>query len=172
MYGMDPRLPIDNIAGVAVETPQKSGNELASGIKELHKLVRENIISAQQKQKEQFDKHHRPAGAELDVGKWVWKKDTSKPEPGTSPKLRLAYTGPFRIVEKSSTLNRIIVHVSDKENKKIHAHIGQLKPYVGDINRPDLEEEEFIIEEILQEKTEGSNKHYLVRWAGYTKSFD
>src|SRR5262249_39383002 len=118
MYGYDPRLPIDNIlvpANTRVRTPRTEADHVKDSLRELHDTVRANIELEQVEQKKEYNKHHRPVGPEMDVGKWVWKKITDKPEPGTSAKLRLAYTGPFVILEKTTPLNRIIAHVSNRE---------------------------------------------------------
>jgi hypothetical protein len=135
--------------------------------------MKQNIAKAQEQMKNYFDKKHKEVSHELDVGKLVWRRVSQQQMPGTSRKLQLAWTGPYKIIAAPTTLNRVIEHVNRKEQSVV-VHVEQLKPY-RDENlelAEDAEEDEHLVEEILQERVRNGKKEYLIRWAGYTKKFD
>jgi hypothetical protein len=191
--GSEPMMPVDaallgkasgttsNIAGdllLIQETMKKGAEEIAARLTEARGRMTAALEVAQQKQKVHFDKDHKAPGDQLKVGTKVL-CENHMAAPGTSPKLRRPWEGPWEVVEAPSNLNRIIRHCSNPDKKK-RVHVSQLKVFQEKkIERPSVEnskeqkgegeEEELEVEDIMQEKVEQGQRLFLVKWKGHTK---
>ena len=129
--------------------------------------VKRNILEAQTRQKEQFDKSHKPADAALGVGKRVMLEAAASAFPGLNRNLARRWKGPYIIKQERGDVNRLIQHEKNAEDVQ-EVHIARLKPYFwrGDGVTYD-------VKEILQERlVEGSKLEYLVRLDGSTARGD
>ncbi len=103
--------------------------------------------------------------------------DVKKPQfPGASTKLHSPWKGPYEIIEKCGDVNRKICSVANPDDVQL-VHVERIKPFIereepqprrrggaGGQQGPDVYE----VDEILQEREEGGEKQYLVKWKGFT----
>jgi hypothetical protein len=143
--------------------------ELHEELAETLKAVQENAKKAQEQQKAHFDKNRKDVGRRMDVGRLVLMKKRTLDYAGTSAKLQRPWAGPYRVVEKTSDVNRVIQHVNNPE-QRITVHVSQLKPFIGREEDIELPEGEWEVQDILEEReVRPGEVEYLVRWAGHTK---
>ena len=127
-YEMQP-----NFSSLAVEDPEslshplQKANVRKSALGALVEKVHQRITQASRKNKATYDLRRKHL--EFDVGEWVWKKNfvqSSAPE-SIAGKLCKKYTGPFKIVKKTSP---IIYQLCDESGADIGVwHVSDLKPY-------------------------------------------
>ena len=191
--GSEPMMPVDaallgqasgttsNIAEdllLIQETMKNGAEETAARLTEARGRMTAALEVAQRQQEVHFDKDHKAPGDQLKVGTKVLCENHTA-APGTSPKLRRPWEGPWEVVEAPSNLNRIIRHCSNPDKKK-RVHVSQLKVFhEKKIERPSVEnskeqkgegeEEELEVEDIMQEKVEQGQRLFLVKWKGHTK---
>lgn len=178
-HGREAFLPIDRVLGAKNDARHhadapKAVLELAKDIEETLKSVRKNVQKAQEKQKKHFDKNRKDVDKLLDVGCQVLMKKRAVEFEGISSKLQRAWTGPFRVIEKTSEVNRVIEHVNRQDGSKpINVHVSQLKPFIKPREeRESTPEDHFEIQEIVGERERDGKVEYRVRWAGYSKRYD
>jgi hypothetical protein len=177
-HGCEAFLPIDRICGakdkVQNANTHKAVKELGKEIEEALEDVRKNAKKAQEKQKKHFDKNRKDADGLMEVGCQVFMKKRAVEFEGTSSKMRNSWTGPFRIIKKTSEVNRVIEHVNRKDGSKtITVHVSQLKPFTEPREKSEsTPEDHYEVQEIVGERERNGKVEYRVRWAGYTKRDD
>jgi hypothetical protein len=60
----------------------------------------------------------------------------------------------------------------DLENRivKDEVHISNLRPYLTITDEVELDEDEYIVEELINRRGTKSKREYLVKWSGYLRS--
>ena len=127
-FGREAELPMDiNLLDPPPET-HKSIPECVSDLQKklhlIHEIADTNIQLAQEKMKRNFDKKARPVNFE--VGDLVYLK-TPKVKPGLSKKLQKLWSGPFKLIEKSSPVNFYIRDVENLKKTKGPIHVNRFK---------------------------------------------
>ena len=183
MYGRDPDVPSDIVKGLrlSVNGPKNViqwRDTLLETLKEAYNFVREELSSAQQKQKEAYNKKHRKK--EYKIGDQVMMFDPKTPE-GLTPKLVRKWQGPFKIQEVTGQQTYKLV---DSEGNQFPStvHVQRLKPFttrqVDDQPQDEDEEEKNKVDETEQYEVEAicgkrivdHKIEYLVKWKGYPDS--
>jgi hypothetical protein len=110
----------------------------------------------------------------MEVGCQVLIKNCAIEFEGISSKLQRAWTGPFRIIEKTSEVNRVIEHVNRQDGTNpIKVHVSQLKPFIQPREeRESTPADHLEIQEIVAERERNGKIEYRVRWAGYSKRYE
>jgi transposase InsO family protein len=164
-------LRIESSSNQRVDTLIKKLDEIAVKIKE-------NIKSAQERQKAFYDKGHREVT--FNVGDQVL-LDRSRLNLDAfsnlkKDKLKLRWLGPFEILER---IGKVAYRLKLPPSSNAHSvfHVSALKTYVrADDGRsyeqpgPIIvkEQEEYEVEEVMDERVRRRRKEYLVRWRGYS----
>jgi hypothetical protein len=89
--------------------------------------------------------------------------------PGHSNKLQFFFSGPYRVLE---VLSDSRYRLRDLENRivKDEVHISNLRPYLTITDEVELEEDEYIVEELIDRRGTKSKREYLVKWRGYPRN--
>jgi hypothetical protein len=89
--------------------------------------------------------------------------------PGHSNKLQFFFSGPYRVLE---VLSDSRYRLRDLENRivKDEDHISNLRPYLTITDEVELEEDEYIVEELINRRGTKAKREYLVKWRGYPRS--
>jgi hypothetical protein len=89
--------------------------------------------------------------------------------PGHSNKLQFFFSGPYRVLE---VLSDSRYRLRDLENRIVEdeVHISNLRPYLTITDEVELEEDEYIGEELINRRGTESKREYLVKWRGYPRS--
>ena len=95
-------------------------------------LVRHNVQLAQQKRKQYFDQ--KAKDRTFEVGERVWLLTPQKRK-GKYTKLLHFWHGPFRIVEKTSSVNYRLTSC-DERRRTFVIHVNRLKTYVDPVDQP------------------------------------
>ena len=127
--GRETDLPVDLLyPPPSVESDDRSTNEyvaeLKYRLKTVHKMARNSLMEAGQKQKLAYDR--KVSKHTCKVGDALWLRSYAKPK-GLSRKLQLRWEGPFKIVGKISDLTYKIQRSRKADFKVIH--FNRLKPY-------------------------------------------
>ena len=125
MHGREPRLPID----VAYDLPKNFVEDFDTRFTEARGLVKQNLMEARLKQKQQYDKKHR--NIEFDVGQKVLIYSKTK-KVGLSSKLLNLYYGPYVIIKK---LGPVTYSCQDIRTQKMtKSHVSRMKMFyeIGD----------------------------------------
>lgn len=94
-----------------------------------------------------------------------------KHDPSRSKKLAARYQGPYRIV-KISKSGQSLTLTHFKYNSTIERHVSLVKPYRQEEERLIEDEDEYEVEEIVEEKEEGGTKYYKVRFMHFPPEND
>jgi hypothetical protein len=88
-----------------------------------------------------------------------------RPMSGHSNKLQFFFSGPYRVLE---VLSDSQYRLRDLENRiaKDEVHISNLQPYLTITDEVELEEDEYIVEELINRRGTKSKREYLVKWRG------
>ncbi|KAL1424205.1 hypothetical protein MTO96_020416 [Rhipicephalus appendiculatus] len=128
VYGRDPVLPLDVVYSRRELEELKEESSYFTLVRERLQKARElaatHIRLAQEKQKQQFDKHHKDIVFER--GQLVLLK-----APPSGVKTTTLYTGPHKIVNKLSPVNYEI-ELADNMGSDI-VHVEKLRPYLSPI---------------------------------------
>jgi len=151
LYGREPRLPID----VSLLPPREISPSIAEHrarvvehIEIAHRIAKENIQRAQQRTKDNHDKHAVPLKYKLGDCVWVY---TPKNHKGLSKKLAHNFHGPYRIVQFLSLVH-CILRATDNRRISTTVHISRMKPYVDPASRPIREPLEDVDDPFLAEE--------------------
>jgi hypothetical protein len=89
--------------------------------------------------------------------------------PGHSNKFHFFFSGPYRVLE---VLSHSRYRLRDLENRivKDEVHISNLRPYLIITDEFELEEDEYIVEELINRRGTKAKREYLVKWRGYPRS--
>jgi hypothetical protein len=89
--------------------------------------------------------------------------------PGHSNKLQFFYSGPYRVQE---VLSDSRYKLRDLENRLIkdEIHISNLRPYHTITDEEKVEDDEYLVEELLQRRKKGGRTEFLVKWRGYPRN--
>ena len=149
-------------------------------LEELHQMLQEEIIAAQDRYQKPADSKRMPA-PEFEIGGEAMVKAKFFRSHCPTPKLSERYFGPYKIIGKVGTLNYVlklpdelrgihpVFHVSMLEPVERHDFPGRDEPLPAPIV-VDFELE-YEIDQVLDSKINRRFKHsplrYLVRWTGY-----
>jgi len=89
--------------------------------------------------------------------------------PNHTNKLQFFYSGPYRV---QRVLSNSRYKLRDLENRlvKDEVHISNLRPYHTITDEDAVEEDEYLVEELLQRRGSGAKTEYLVKWRGIAGS--
>jgi hypothetical protein len=175
-YGYNPTFSID-LKKSSLSVPV--ANELAERLSEMHDVLRDNLILAQNQQAKYYDAKHKPL--QFDIGDMVWLLSTNIKTARPSKKLDWKRLGPFPIVKR---IGIQAYQLRLPLSMKIHNvfHVSLLEPYTasdipGRVPPPpppiylDTQDEpEYEVEEILDSRRRRRALQYLVKWKGYPVS--
>ncbi len=163
-----------------VDMKSDTARDLVVNLDELHTFLREEILIAQKRYKEQADRSRIPH-PDFPIGSEVYVLAKHIRSTRPTPKFSETYLGPFKVIERPGTLSYKLQ--LPKYLSLIHPvfHVSQLEPRTpnvipGRIQDPEppiiIEgEEEYDVAEILDSKMDRRFKRsplrYYVRWAGY-----
>ena len=146
---------------------------VAEGLK-LREEIKSEIDQSQEKQKYYYDKGRKESSFE--VGDLVMLNNP------VAKKLESKWTGPYKIIDKTSNLN---VKISLPNSSRTHGivHISRLKKVEDKTDQQvisvskQIQDEEFELEKILDKKKMKSNDgkvrtYYLIKWKNYDNSYN
>ena len=181
LYGFNPRTPID--VAVAPFLPKvPAAIDRAARIKNAISFARDRLLTAQQRQARNADRHRREAA--FNVGDQVLLSTEGLQLKHGTNKLCSRFIGPFAV---SKVVNRnAYTLVLPPQLQALHPtfNIEKLKPYRDgraafpdrpqrydrpppDIERDSNGDEQFHVERVLAKRTTRRSKQYLVAWKGY-----
>ncbi|GJX98930.1 putative nucleotidyltransferase, ribonuclease H [Tanacetum coccineum] len=137
VYSAQPRGPLDLMSFPVSGSVPKKVHDFVEGLREVHKAVRDNLVRANSKYKQDADQKRRQV--DFEAGDFVWAVLTKDRFPvGEYNKLSAKKIGPLEIVEKiNSNAYRLKlpshIRCSDVFNVK------HLLPYHGDSSDDDLD---------------------------------
>ena len=129
-HGYDARLPIDEVLGNRGEhygDVHQYAAELVERLQQVHRRVKEILeeVNKQRKEDELLSKI-----LNLQVGDQVWMHDPSTAV-GENKKLKTRWTGPYKIIEKKSS----VVYVIERNGHAYSVNVTRLKrAYINDEN--------------------------------------
>ena len=177
MYGVQPRMPINQKIMVKMDAP--TAKKFITEMQEALHRARENILKAQEAQKCQSDKHRQ--SHKFKEGDLVLLNNKNLRTPDESAKLRLRFIGPFRIVKQMSPDN---FKLDLPDNLRIHNnfHVNLLKPYIPNdsalfpnqtVSPPEpiqmIGHVEYEVERIIDIRRRHRRTQYLIKWKGYSE---
>jgi len=135
MFGRDPQMPVDialnNVPGIDLSVDDYR-SRIIYRVERARKVARENIVRAQKRQQDNYEKLGHPREFMLGDQVWVF---TPKVVKGTAKKFAHNWYGPFRVIEKISPLNYRIRSNSGKKVEQI-VHILRMKKFIGGTQTP------------------------------------
>ena len=170
-YGYHPRF--DQFNFNKVENP--AAEDLATRLSERHTLMKDKLLEAQGKQKDNADKS-RKAHPVINIGDKVWLLRRNLKTNRPCDKLDFRRLGPFSVVKQ---INDVAFRLELPPSMKIHPvfHVSLLEPYKASsipgrsqAPPPPVEvegTEEFEVSEILDSRIIRRKLEYLVHWQGY-----
>lgn len=132
---------------------------------------RDAMQGAQDRQKQQADKHRREPEEELAVGKYALVRRRKVPK----EKLGRLWDGPFKILKRHGNTAQLQLPPDSKAFSTYN--VSRLKPYHGELPDtawdPDTTEDPvYDVEELYGHACHGGKWSYAVRWVGYTEEDD
>ena len=152
----------------------------AEDMGKLHETLRTEMVSAQLRMKEYYDKHRKP-DPDLKSGDMVWFLPRNVHTTRPCKKLDYKKIGPFKILAKIGTSAYKLEFPPDM---KIHntIHISLLEPYEDNkfpsqklLPPPPIEiagENEYELEEIIDSRLHYNKLQYRAKWIGYSPEHD
>jgi hypothetical protein len=149
--------------------------QLAHQISDVVQLGRSNMLKAQEKKKNDANKHRRPV--DFDVGDKVFLTMKSWTTERPSGKLDNQMAGPYKILEKVGESFRLELPDSMKVHPVFHAEKlrkAPADPLPGQVIEPPppvviVEEPEYEVQDIIACKIKYKQLQYRVSWVGYTE---
>lgn len=177
--GRDPLLPQDLLTHVHdLETRNEAANELATHLRNIVQIARDNLLTAQERQTRYYNEKHR--SIEFNVGDLVLVESsyllTPQERAREKDKLKFKRSGPYTIIEKLSSLAyRVELPPTCKAHNVFN--IAALTPYRSntlegrrvETTPPAViteEGEEWNVVEILTHRNVGRGRQYLTRYEG------
>ena len=160
-----------------VETNSPAADALLEKLQAVHADLKVNLRRAQERYKEQHDRHSRPPPA-IAVGDRVWLDRRNIRTTRPSQKLDAKRLGPFKVLEVVGD-GELAYRLELPPQMRIHPvfHVSLLDPYresrlPGRVQPPppavEVEGElEYIVARVLDSKVERGRLKYLVDWEGY-----
>ena len=89
--------------------------------------------------------------------------------PRPANKLEYIYSGPYRVVEVISDGR---YKLTDLENRMLSDvfDTSQLRPYRAKVDAEELQNDEYIVDELMKHRGSGANREYQVKWRGYPRA--
>jgi len=164
---------------LATKTKVAAAEDFLNHWENIIKLAKDTLMLSQQRQSHYANKHRRDI--EFNIGDKVLlsTKNIVNPIDRNRPKKKLTpkFVGPYKVIEK---ISHTAYKLDLPDNIKIHPvfHVSLLKLYKEEkeftrktppppVILPETNEEEYEVEEILDEKIIRNQPHYLVKWLGY-----
>ena len=152
----------------------------AKDMENLHQTLREEITTAQLRQKENYDKHRKP-DLNLKSGDIVWFLPSNVKTTRLSKNFDYNKMGPFKIIKKVGTSSYKLdlpasmtihntFHISLLESYKDKKFPSQIQ-----IPPPPIEidgEPEYELEEIIDSRLHRDKLQYYAKWTGYSPEHD
>ena len=178
-FGRHPATPAALLSGTT--SPVHSVEQLLAKLSSTNKLVRDNLLRAQQKQATAADRHRRDVvfsvGDQVLVTASMLKTDFQADRP--ADKLAHKWVGPYKVIAVARTTVTInlpassrihpVLHVSEVKHYSQSAHQADSRP--GPEFVDDDGSEHYVAERILDKRTKGrgrsSRVEYLIKWEGY-----
>lgn len=192
VYGFNPNVPASLLREPILTESPPPVQDVIKAHQTRFQTVQDHLREAQKIMADQYDKHHRDIS--FNVGDLVYLEASNisispdsprGPRKQTHKKWRPKYLGPFKVLDRPSSLNyRLALH----PDSKIHPvfHVSLLKAVVPrnpelfpDATPPELlpvpieddsgqtYEGEWEVESILKHRHSKNKLHYLVKWVGY-----
>jgi hypothetical protein len=143
-------------------------------LRELHEQMKEELEMVRERMKLYYNKK-RLQGPTFSEGDMVYLATTNIKTKRPSKKLDFKYIGPYKILEKISTHNYKL-DLPPKVRMHPVFHVALLESAEGTIKvntgepEPEVTQEQYVVEKILDmQKIEGKT-HYLVKWKDYPES--
>jgi hypothetical protein len=89
--------------------------------------------------------------------------------PRPANKLEYIYSGPYRVAEVISDGR---YKLTDLENRMLSDvfDTSQLRPYRAKVDAEELQNDEYIVDELMKHRGSGANREYQVKWRGYPRA--
>ena len=186
VYGKEMRTPMSTLTDQLPTAPNAVA--MVKDYDERIRELREQMLSAQQKQKLYADQKRR--AEKFAVNDWVYvTTDKLRAPSDKSSKLKYKYAGPYRIVKQ---INEVTFELRLHENQSHKQpsssfHVSKLRRFYPRLHRfaddrdddvplaPDIDgdgDEEYEVAEVLDKKRVGALVKYLIRWKGYSRYHD
>ena len=149
-------------------------------MKNLHQTLREEMTTAQLRQKENYDKHRKP---DPNLKSWdmVWFLPRNVQTTRLSKKLDYKKMGQFKRIKEVGTSSQKL-HLPALMTIQNTFHIGLLEPYEDNMfpsriqtPPPPIEingEAEYDLEDIINSRQPRKNLQYHAKWTGYSPEHD
>jgi hypothetical protein len=177
MYGFHPNVP-STVRDDRPEGEVPAAREKVEEFQNEGKELAERWRHAVEFQKKWYDKKHTPM--HFSTGDWVMLASTHLCQQRPNKKLSDRYLGPFRV---TGVIGEQAYELELPEKWTNHPvfHVSLLEPYKcrpgeDPASHPEAVlldgNEEYEIEEILDDRWRRGRTEYLVRWAGYAPAYD
>lgn len=140
LYGRDPVFPFDEVLkpqSVRYDADQNYTSELISRLHNVFHKIKENLQRAKEVQSVQYNKRTKASSYQL--GDLVYLHDPST-KVGLPKKLTKPWIGPYRIIEVKGPVTYKIRELNKR--KDLVVHVNRLKPYLGNAETLNFNENE------------------------------
>jgi hypothetical protein len=183
-YNREAVFPIDVALGLVPtqHIRNEDGYEYLSELQQLYQQVRERVRLSQNRQKLNYDKHHKPAGFAVDDHVMLRNDITTV---GQSKKFRIKWTGPYKIAEIRLPLVTL-KHLSGRKAHMGRVNVARLKQAIMPVELDRLPGEPIAIrpsnaletdvprevEDLVEKKIVKGREYYLVKWKSRDAQFN